>query len=375
MPVLTANSIQPVSDGLDYGADNLTWIIAPSVIVSSDGGKGVLSLRQGSRLENHGSILSSVDRAVWFFGKDGVIVNAVDGTISGVGGVEVYGTNTSVINDGSIACLGWGAHLGGAAEQLINRGYLHGYDSGVSTGPNAAGAVIQNEGVIDATRDGVILDSLGFTVDISNAGTIAGQECAIWISAGAMHLENSGLLAGDMLAHPLGTDADTILNSGRIKGNVYLGGGNDSFANAGGTSGAIFGQSGADRIIGGGSSDRINGGAGNDVLTGGAGPDHFVFSDALAASTNLDRITDFSVPQDTIDLDHAVFAKLGANGKLAGAFFYKGAHAHDANDHIIYNPTTGALLYDSNGNAAGGEVKFAVLAAHLALTHSDFLVV
>ena len=245
----------------------------------------------------------------------------------------------------------------------------------MNTGSNAVGAVIENEGVIDGTSARCSPSRTSGLTVVSNAGTIAGQRYAIWVFDGAMHLENSGLLAGDVLAHPLGTDADTFLNSGRIKGTVHLGGGNDSFANAGGTSGAIFGQAGADRIIGGGGSDRINGGAGNDVLTGGAGPDHFVFSDALAASTNLDRITDFSVPQDTIDLDHAVFAKLGLNGKLAGAFFHKGAHAHDANDHIIYNPANGALLYDSNGNAAGGEVNFAVLAAHLALTHSDFLVV
>jgi len=55
--------------------------------------------------------------------------------------------------------------------------------------------------------------------------------------------------------------------------------------------------------------------------------------------------------------------------------FYKGAAAHDASDRIIYNPTTGALLYDSNGSATGGAVKFAMLANSLALTHLDFFVV
>ena len=125
-------------------------------------------------------------------------------------------------------------------------------------------------------------------------------------------------------------------------------------------------EAGIDRLAGGAGADRLDGGTGNDTLTGGAGADHFVFSTALGGPGNVDRITDFSVPQDTVDLDDSVFAKLGANGKLAGAFFYKGAHAHDANDHIIYNPMTGALLYDSNGNAAGGEVRFATLAHHLA---------
>jgi hypothetical protein len=48
------------------------------------------------------------------------------------------------------------------------------------------------------------------------------------------------------------------------------------------------------------------------------------------------------------------------------------ALAHD--DRIIYQKTTGALYYDSNGDAAGGAIKFAQLTAGLTLTNSDFLV-
>ena len=119
----------------------------------------------------------------------------------------------------------------------------------------------------------------------------------------------------------------------------------------------------------------INGGAGNDVLTGGAGNDTFFFNTALNASNNVDTITDFFIPGDTIQLENTeVFSKLAA-GTLIDAAFYRGAAAHDASDRIIYNPTTGALLYDSNGSAGGGAVKFATLAKSLALTHLDFFVV
>jgi Ca2+-binding RTX toxin-like protein len=55
--------------------------------------------------------------------------------------------------------------------------------------------------------------------------------------------------------------------------------------------------------------------------------------------------------------------------------FHTGAHAHDGNDHIIYNPGNGWLIYDANGSAAGGAVHFATLAPHLTLTSTDFLVV
>jgi len=137
----------------------------------------------------------------------------------------------------------------------------------------------------------------------------------------------------------------------------------------------VDGGSGADHLFGDAGDDVLAGRAGSDILTGGSGADHFVFRAALNA-VNVDRITDFSVPADTIDLAHGFFAGIGAAGTvLAAAAFYKGHHAHDASDRIIYDPTNGALYYDANGNAAGGEVKFAQLAHNLAMTHADFLIV
>jgi hypothetical protein len=46
----------------------------------------------------------------------------------------------------------------------------------------------------------------------------------------------------------------------------------------------------------------------------------------------------------------------------------------DPTDRIIYDPATGSVNYDSNGNHPGGVVHFATLAAHLTLTKADFLV-
>ena len=109
------------------------------------------------------------------------------------------------------------------------------------------------------------------------------------------------------------------------------------------------------------------------VLNGGRGRDNFLF-DAPAKASNADTIIGFSVPLDTIRLENAVFHGLAAV-KLAAAAFFRGAAAHDANDHVIYNPANGALFYDGNGAAAGAAVKFAQLAAHLALTNADFFVV
>jgi serralysin len=59
---------------------------------------------------------------------------------------------------------------------------------------------------------------------------------------------------------------------------------------------------------------------------------------------------------------------------MASSAFYIGTAAHDANDRIIYNKATGDLFYDSNGNAAGGSVRFADLSTGLSLTQLDFLI-
>jgi serralysin len=128
-------------------------------------------------------------------------------------------------------------------------------------------------------------------------------------------------------------------------------------------------------LIGLDGADVLNGGLGTDTMAGGSGRDFFLFNTALSATSNVDAITDFSVPDDTIELENTgIFTKLGL-GILATSAFFKGTAAHDADDWIIYNPLSGALTYDSNGNAAGGAIKFASLATGLGLTHSDFVVI
>ena len=77
---------------------------------------------------------------------------------------------------------------------------------------------------------------------------------------------------------------------------------------------------------------------------------------------------------DKIVLEETSSRASVTRGVLAAALFHVGAAAHDANDRIIYNPNNGFLIYDANGNHAGGAVHFATLAPHLALTHADFLV-
>jgi serralysin len=134
----------------------------------------------------------------------------------------------------------------------------------------------------------------------------------------------------------------------------------------------LKGLAGADTLLGGSGNDSLYGGAGNDTLTGGTGADKFVFDAALSKTTNVDKITDFSVVDDTVVLDMSYFTKLAA-GTLSASAFYAGTAAHDTTDHVIYDSATGKLYYDPDGIGAAAQVLFAQLAPGLALTNADFL--
>jgi Ca2+-binding RTX toxin-like protein len=112
----------------------------------------------------------------------------------------------------------------------------------------------------------------------------------------------------------------------------------------------------------------------DDTLTGGAGNDTIRFDSVLNATTNRDTLTDFSVDDDSIELENAIFTALTTTGTLAVDSFHIGASAGDADDHVIYNSATGALFYDSDGSGGSLAVQFATLSAGLALTNTDFFV-
>lgn len=140
----------------------------------------------------------------------------------------------------------------------------------------------------------------------------------------------------------------------------------------------LLGFSGNDTLDGGAGNDDMSGGAGDDRLTGRGGQDTFGFSDALNATTNVDRITDFMAIDDTIQLDRAIFTGI-ATGNLALGRFHSApgaTEAHDPGDRIVYNSDTGKLYYDADGNGANSSaILFATLVGAPTLTNADFLIV
>lgn len=126
-------------------------------------------------------------------------------------------------------------------------------------------------------------------------------------------------------------------------------------------------------IIGNAGNNIINGKGGSDAMWGLGGNDTFVFDTALG-STNVDRIYDFNPATDSIRLDDAFFRGLTL-GALSSGAFATGSAATQADDRIIYDPTTGKLYFDPDGAGGAAQVQFATLNVGLGLTSADFFVV
>lgn len=139
-------------------------------------------------------------------------------------------------------------------------------------------------------------------------------------------------------------------------------------------SNVLVGKAGNDRLKGGDGNDRLVGGDGDDTLVGGLGQDTFQFDAPLNESTNVDRITDFSPPDDVMELEGAVFPTLTTAGTLQASAFRAATVAGAPSDRILYVPDTGALRYDADGTGPIAPVRFGTLAAGLAVTNADFVV-
>jgi Ca2+-binding RTX toxin-like protein len=387
--------------GIAFSHAQQTWTITEAVVVSSSNNDGVFSEFDGSTLINHGSILSNGagHTGLTLLGDDSFIASSEGARIVGAGdGIVVDSKTAGIDNHGSVVGLtNIGVDFGVHSDHITldNSGSIYGRNEGVRAYSNVDGGIIHNAGEIASNGDGIDVftnDGLTTTIDNAAGGTLRGAHHAIAVTAGQIALDNHGTLIGGIDTSTGSVNPDVIVNHGKIIGDVLLDAGNDVFTGTGGTSGNVFGEggndsltggsgadglfggSGNDRLIGAAGNDTLDGGSGLDTLTGGRGKDQFVFRSDLSPGLNLDRITDFTVHVDKIFLDQTVFHGIGHGGVLPAGLFHVGAGAHDANDHIIYNPHNGFLIYDANGSHPGGTVHFATLAPHLGLTHADLLV-
>jgi Ca2+-binding RTX toxin-like protein len=175
----------------------------------------------------------------------------------------------------------------------------------------------------------------GVTADLSNSGRQTGD------AAGNLYFSIQNLL---------GSRFNDTLNGNDGMNRLEGGDGNDG----------VFGKGGMDTLIGGGGDDHLNGGERHDDLIGGAGADTLVGGGDrdtfffLAPNHGTDRVMDFQSDFDSIVLGE----DFGISGNLN---FVVGSAATGAGPAMVYNPQTGALVFDKDGNGAGAGVTIAIL--------------
>ena len=181
---------------------------------------------------------------------------------------------------------------------------------------------------------------------------------------------NDRLYGGDGADALAGGDGNDALSGGADNDTLEGGKGNDTLIGEAGDD-VLWGGGSRDQLDGGDGADRLTGGAGSDTLTGGAGADVFVF---LRPLDSADAITDFTAGADRIEIAARNFVGL-ARGTLNAAAFHLGATAADADDRILYDAATGALLFDADGSGDGAAIQFATIGTGIAIDASAFMVV
>ncbi|HEY5897028.1 MAG TPA: calcium-binding protein, partial [Burkholderiales bacterium] len=335
----------------------------------------------------------------------GIVVDLVAGTLTGgyvgssasVSGIEgIYGTNFAdrMVGDAANNELdgngGDDTLNGGAGNDSLVGGA--GADSFVfAATPGAANAdrIFDFASGVDKIHlDATVMTALGATGNFAvgdarffaGAGATGGHDADDRVvfdtSTGNLYYDadGSGAGAAQLLATlQTGTAVatDIVVDNGSSAPPPPPPAGTNDFISGTNGDDTLIGGAGNDTIYGNSGNDWIESGTGNDTISGGSGQDSYVWREYGAA--NADSPTSFDTNWDMLRLDTSVFTGLGGTGRFSSgdARFFAGSSAHDADDRIIYNASTGQLYYDADGSGAGGAELIATFTAGTTIVASD----
>jgi len=181
-------------------------------------------------------------------------------------GVFGNGSSRSVTVEGTVTSATTGITLFDNGSQITIT--ATGVVSGDVSAINMQGA--QNR----ISNDGLILGFVTFNGQsvLRNTGTIYSIETTInCFGNEAQQLYNTGLIEGDSASYAandaFGIAVNTIRNAGVMIGDIFLGGGNDTYDGRGGRiEGVVYGSDGLDTFRPGSGAETFNGGAGADLM-------------------------------------------------------------------------------------------------------------
>jgi Ca2+-binding RTX toxin-like protein len=241
---------------------------------------------------------------------------------------------------------------GNSINNLLDGGYGNDTLDGSTGSDTLVGGFGNDIFIVDSSGDYGI-ENAGEGIDIYHSTATSFQMDA--------NVENLLMFTGAVSAY--GNSINNTMTGNSVSNTLDGSGGNDT----------LFGKLGNDTLIGGEGNDTFVGDVGADVLTGGSGKDTFYFQ---SRSQGIDRITDFSVIDDTIQVSRSGFGGgLVAGRVISAAQFTIGLSAGDSSDRFIYNRNTGALFFDADGKGSSSQTQIATLSANLGLTNADIFVV
>jgi VCBS repeat-containing protein len=413
-PSLTGSSVT-----LNDGMEDLAYTVTSAQLLTgfSDADGDLLSIANLSAdrgtITDNGDGTYTIVQAPNFNGSVTLSYAVIDGHGGDAGAMAGY--TVGAVNDaptGSVTVSGTAAtglqlsasNSLGDADGIGTIGYQWLLDGNTIAGATGASYVVRSTDLghtisvaasyidLDGTDERVV--SAATTSVVQGPGTFNGSAGSDTINGSGFDDALNGLAGNDVLHGLAGND---VLNGGA--GNDLLDGGagidTADYADASAAVKVSLAVTGAQNTAGSGSdtlvgienlvgsayndtltgdagANRLDGNNGSDTLTGGAGADTFVF-DVLTTSANKDTVKDFVSGTDKIELSSAAFSALGSYGlgQLDANELVFGSGASNPNQHLIYNPASGALMYDVDGSGSGAAITIAVLSGHPTLSAAD----
>ncbi len=313
-------------------------------------------------------VISSLGAAVDIFGSGNRFDNAgeIDGRWSGV---SIGGHDSMILNSGSIYSGGGNAmSLNGwnnpGVATVVNSGQISGHNNGISA--NNLTVIMENRGDILGLYNGIEMATADASIylDLTNSGTVRGQNYAVLGAAGDDKILNTGAIYGDI---DLVGGHDQLTNSGLLVGEILLGDGWDTVRNSGDVQGAIALGNGDDLFngLGGSVRDYVDGGQGDDtffvddsdvVVHGGLGHDVVYTRASFTAASGVEEIVmqgvgDFSITGD--GMAEVITGNTGSN-VLAGEAGNDTISGRGGDDMLLGGNGDDILRADSGNDRASG---------------------
>ncbi len=256
----------------------------------------------------------------------------------GEGNDKIFAGAGDTGNDTFIGGAGDDIIGGNAGDDLIVGGGLISGDSGVLKIDDDTEGADGSDTLFGADGNDTIIG--GGWID-GNVNEADGKFSAL--ERGLSGAGNDVLWAGFGNDLVYAADGDDVIGARDGNDTVFGGGGDDTiFGGASDHRDEISGEGGNDHLFSGAGNDLVDGGSGDDLIydasgndeySGGDGADTFIF----AANNGVDRVTDFSVANDILDLS-ALSSNLSSVAEVEAASSVQG------NDVLIVFSTGNSLV-------------------------------